>query len=68
MMFVGDACERHPQTAFVPSQCDWSDEPFCPDCDTEQSYSDLYKDEVGVRPHFDVSLATMREFVEDHTA
>jgi len=59
-------CDKH-QRSFVPSQCDWSDEPFCPDCDTEQSFSDLYKDEVGVRPHFAITLAEMRAWVEAHT-
>jgi hypothetical protein len=60
-------CARH-LIDLVPSQCDWSDEPFCPDCDTEQSFSDLYKDEVGCRP--DISTYTieqMREWVNAHT-
>ena len=60
-------CELH-QRSFVPSQCDWSDEPFCPDCDTAQSFSDLYKDEVGCRPHFDISMDEMREWVRARTS
>jgi hypothetical protein len=59
-------CERH-EREFVPSQCDWSAEPFCPDCDTEQSFSDLYKDEVGSRPHFTISIEEMRAWVTAHT-
>jgi hypothetical protein len=60
-------CELH-QRSFVPSQCDWSDEPFCPDCDTAQSFSDLYKDEVGCRPDISgYSMPQMRAWVNERT-
>jgi hypothetical protein len=61
-------CDLHGRS-FVPSQCDWSDEPFCPDCDTAQSFSDLYKDETGIRPNLAAwTLAEQRQWVESHTS
>ena len=60
-------CERH-NIALVPAKAEWCKGTLvCLDCDTEQSFSDLYKDEVGCRPHFDISIEEMREWVSAHT-
>ena len=58
-------CPKH-GTELVPATAEWClGELFCPDCDTEQSFSDLYKDEVGVRPDLSAySLAQMRGWLE----